>query len=283
SRSTHGDGLVAGNYSERFGSSRRFPGKVCKILSRVIIACTSNGDIFGDDRVAFLFELARDDCLERFRFNPEQLERRAERSSVDRQLVALGQFLHRHGAKLDTLCRFPGRDLLFVVNGGRAALQQMQVPIHRVLIERNEGVDLVTHVADRPVTGADCQESVASADDRLVRVVSVEMQPAPRKDKRENVPSGSDPLAVLTANADCEINFVHYAEPVFCCSPRKFAAPNANKQAKARMLGAEVTSTARTCALAENRRGKSPRSTRSFSAICWPIPIPGRRIASCKR
>jgi hypothetical protein len=28
------------------------------------------------------------------------------------------------------------------------------------------------------------------------------MQSAPRKDKRENVPSGSNPLAVLTANAD---------------------------------------------------------------------------------
>jgi len=93
------------------------------------------------------------------------------------------------------------------------------------------------------------------------------MQSAPRKDKRQNVPSGSDPLAVLTANADCEINFVHYAEPVFCCSPRKFAAPNANKQAKARMLGAEVTSTARTCALAENRRGKSHEEDKSFSLI----------------
>jgi hypothetical protein len=37
------------------------------------------------------------------------------------------------------------------------------------------------------------------------------MQSAPRKDNSENVPSGSDPLAVLTANANCEINFVHYA------------------------------------------------------------------------
>jgi hypothetical protein len=63
------------------------------------------------------------------------------------------------------------------------------------------------------------------------------MQPAPRKDKRENVPSGSDPLAVLTANADCEINFVHYAEPGFCRSARKFAAPGANKQAKGRKEG----------------------------------------------
>src|SRR5213083_2021370 len=110
----------------------------------------------------------------------------------------------------------------------------MQVPIHGVLIERNKHVDLVAHVADRAVTRANCQESMAATDDRLVSVVGVEMQPAPRKDERENVPSGSDPLAVLTANTDCEINFVHYDGISFCCSARKFAAPDVNKQAKAR-------------------------------------------------
>src|SRR5437667_12482102 len=103
----------------------------------------------------------------------------------------------------------------------------MQVPIHRVLIERDEHVDLVPHVADRAVAGANRQKSVAAADDRLVSVVGVEMQPAPRKDKRENVPSGSDPLAILTANADCEINFVHYAGTGVRCSAPKFAASDA--------------------------------------------------------
>jgi hypothetical protein len=58
------------------------------------------------------------------------------------------------------------------------------------------------------------------------------MQSAPREDKRQNVPSGSDPLAVLTANADCKINFVHYAG--FRCSVPKFAASCAIKQTKAR-------------------------------------------------
>jgi hypothetical protein len=59
------------------------------------------------------------------------------------------------------------------------------------------------------------------------------MQSAPRKDQRENVSSGRDPLPVLTSYADCEIDFVHYARTVFCCSAREFAAPTANKQAKA--------------------------------------------------
>src|SRR5258708_30045241 len=93
----------------------------------------------------------------------------------------------------------------------------MEMPIHRVLIERDENIDLVPHVSDRTVAGPNRQERVAAANDRLVSVVGVEMQSAPRKDERENVASGSDPLAVLSANADCEINFVHYAGTVFCC------------------------------------------------------------------
>ena len=68
-----------------------------------------------------------------------------------------------------------------------------------------------------PVAGANRQEGVAAANDRLVSVVGVEMQSAPRKDERENVASGSDPLAVLSANADCEINFVHFDGTSFCC------------------------------------------------------------------
>src|SRR5207249_10040282 len=228
-RSTHGDGLVAGNYSERFGSSRSFPWKGCKILSRVIVACTSDGQVFSHNRVALLLKLPRNDRLERFGFYPDYLKRRAERSGIDRQFVALGQLLHRHGAELDTIRGIPGRDLLFVVNRTCAALQKMQMPIHRVLIERNECIDLVTHGTDGPIARANCQKGMTATDNRLVSVVGVEMQSAPRKDKRENVPCGSDSLAVLTANADCEVNFVHYAGTRFCCSAHKFAASDANK------------------------------------------------------
>ena len=55
-----------------------FQEKRRKILGRVIVTCASDGHVFSDHRVALLFELARNDRLERFRFNPEQLERRAE-------------------------------------------------------------------------------------------------------------------------------------------------------------------------------------------------------------
>ncbi len=159
------------------------------------------------DRVAFLLELPGDDRFERLRFDPEQLQRGAERGGVDRQLVALGQLLHRHRAKLHAVGGLPRRDFLVVVDGAGAGLQQMQVAIHRVLIERNEDVDLVTHVAHGRIARANGQERVPAADDRLVGVVSIEMEPAPREDAGENVPGGGDALAVLAANADRKIYF----------------------------------------------------------------------------
>ncbi len=161
----------------------------------------------GHDCVAFLLELPGNDRFERLRFDAEQLQRGAERGGVDRQLVALGQFLHRHRAKLHAVGRLPRRDFLAVVNGAGARLQQMQMAIHRVLIERNEDIDLVPHVAHGRVARANGQESVPATNDRLVGVVGVEMEPAPREDASENVPGGGDALAVLAADADCKIYF----------------------------------------------------------------------------
>src|SRR4029079_13509514 len=77
--------------------------------------------------------------------------------------------------------------------------------IHRVLIERNEDVDLVPHVGHRRVTRPDGQEGMPSTNDRLVGVVSVEVESAPREDASENVAGGGDALAVFTAYADREI------------------------------------------------------------------------------
>ncbi len=168
----------------------------------------------GHDRVALLLELPGDDRFERLRFDPEQLERGAERGGVDRQLVAFGQLLHRHRAKLHAVGGLPGRDFFVVVNRAGAGLQQTQVAIHRVLIERDEDVDLVAHVAHGRVARANGQERVPAANDRLVGVVGIEMEPAPREDAGENVPGGGDALTVLAANADCEIYFGEFCHLV---------------------------------------------------------------------
>ena len=178
-----------------------------EILRRIFVTGPGDGDVSGHDLVALFLELPGDDRFERFRFDPEQLKRGAERGGVDRELVALGQILHRHRAKLNAVGGLAGRDFFAVVNGAGAGFQQTQVTIHRVLVERDEDVDLVPHVAHGRVARADGQERVPAADDRLVGVVGVEVEPAPRKDAGENVAGGGDALAVLAPNPDCEIDF----------------------------------------------------------------------------
>jgi len=124
--------LVTGNYSERFGSSRRLPGEGCKILSRVTVACASDGQVFSRNRVALLLKCREMTVSSGSGFYPEQLERCAESTGIDRQLVALWSIPSSAWAELDTSAAFPGMTFSLIVNRARAALQKMQVPIHRV-------------------------------------------------------------------------------------------------------------------------------------------------------
>jgi len=177
--------------------------------------------------------LSGNDRFGRLRFDAEQLKRSAERSSVDRQLVAFDQLLHWHRAKLPSVGGLTGRDFLVVVNRAGAGLQQMQVAVRRVLIERDEHVDLVTHVAHWRIARANRQECMSATDDRLIGVVGIQMEPAPREDPGENVPRRGDTLAVLAANADCEIYFSKFGhlfiEGGLCWTERAYASPSTAK------------------------------------------------------
>ena len=85
--------------------------------------------------------------------------------------------------------------------------------VHRVLVERDEDVNLVSHIADRRLAGADGQERMPTADDGLVGIVSVEMKSAPREDAGQNVARRGDALTVLTSNGNCEIGITHNNSP----------------------------------------------------------------------
>ncbi len=123
-RSAHRGGLVAGDDTQRFGSHRCLPRKRFEVLRRIIVAGPGDGYVFGHDGVALLLELSGDDRFERLRFDAEQLERGAERGSVDRQLVTFDQLLHWHRAKLHSVGGLPRFDFLIVVDGAGTGLQQ---------------------------------------------------------------------------------------------------------------------------------------------------------------
>ena len=197
-----------------FAPTGAFQENALKVLRRIIITGAGDRNVFGHDRVALFLELPGNDRFERLRFDPEQVERGTERGGVDRQLVAFDQFLHRHRAKLHAVGRLPGCDFFVVVDGAGAGLQQMQVAIHGVLIERDKDVNLVPHVAHRRIARPNGQERVSASDDRLIGIIGVEVEPAPRKNARENIPGGSDALTVLAADADCEIHFGEFCHLV---------------------------------------------------------------------
>ena len=239
-RAAHRGGLVAGDDAQRLCANRCLPRECFEILRGIFVTGPGDGDVPGHDLVALLLELPGDDRFERLRFNPEQLERGAERGGVDRELVALGQVLHRHRAKLHAVGGLTGHDFFAVVNRAGAGLQQTQVAIHRVLVERDEDVDLVPHVAHRRVARPNGQESVPAANDRLVGVVGVEVEPAPREDAGENIPGGGDALTVLATDADCEIHFGEFCHLIIgrslCWTERASANSNIAKFSRRRLL-----------------------------------------------
>src|SRR5688500_2637697 len=61
---------------------------------------------------------------------------------------------------------------------------------------------------------------MAAANERLVSVISVQVQPAPREDARENVARRCDTLSGFAADANCKINCSHLS-PVMGGLPGK--------------------------------------------------------------
>src|SRR5690242_15731677 len=88
------------------------------------------------------------------------------------------------------------------------------MPVHGVLVERNQDVELVTHAADGAVAGANGQKRVSAADDGLIGVVGVQIEAAPREDACQNVARGGDALPRFAADPDCKI----YSSHIQLCS-----------------------------------------------------------------
>ena len=83
------------------------------------------------------------------------------------------------------------------------------MPIHGILVEGDQYIDFVAHAAHRPVAGADCQERVTAANDRLIRVVGIEVQAAARENACQDVSCAGNALTVFAPDTDCKINGCH--------------------------------------------------------------------------
>ena len=75
-----------------------------------------------------------------------------------------------------------------IIEAGTASRQQSHVPVHRVLVEWNQQIksgSSVVAILSGPVLTV--RKGVTSANDGLIGVVGIEMQPATAKDLPENI------------------------------------------------------------------------------------------------
>ena len=92
-------------------------------------------------------------------------------------------------------------NLVLVVQDDSARSHQLQVAIHRVLIERDEQVELVTDAQQGLSSYAQCQEDVSATDNGLIGVVRLEVQSASHEDARQDVARRGDALPRRATNS----------------------------------------------------------------------------------
>ncbi len=78
------------------------------------------------------------------------------------------------------------------------------MPVHRVLVQGDQQIDPIAHVGDFVRAGADGEKSMAAANNGLVGVVDVQVQPTAAEDFRENVTRGGNALTGGAPNTNSE-------------------------------------------------------------------------------
>jgi hypothetical protein len=80
-----------------------------------------------------------------------------------------------------------------VVDTCGACGEQSEVAVHSVLVQRDQQIQAVAHVGDVLRTGANREKSVPTVDDRLISVVSIQVQAAATEDFCEDVAGVATP------------------------------------------------------------------------------------------
>ena len=184
----------------------KWPRKRFEIRGGVVISSPRDADILGDHGFALFFELLGQNLLQCLETNAHHAEASANCERVLGHLIPrdISQVRDRKGAELYALRGGARLDRVRVVNTCSAVGEQSKVAIHRVLIQRDQQIQAVTHVGDFFRASADREKSVATADDRLIGVVRIQVQAPAAENLREDVSGCSDALTGGASNADGE-------------------------------------------------------------------------------
>ena len=176
--------------------------------ARILVTGARDSDVLGHDLVALPLELLRQHLLERPALDADEAQDCGDGRGV---VVQRRRRQLRQGkrAELHAFRGAFGLQLALIEEDRRAWAHPPHVAVHRVLVERNQHVQLVAHAAHGRLAGPDGQEGVPAPDDRLVGVVGVDVQPAPHEQLGENGAGRGHALAGRPADPDRKIALRH--------------------------------------------------------------------------
>src|SRR5207249_11493978 len=183
---------------------------------RAVVACSCDARVFGHGGRAPPPELDRQDLLENLELDLDHAKDRGQRYGVLDEIAPDGgrQGFDGKRAELHAIGDDTRLDRVAVEEHRGARAHQPQVSIHGVLIQRDEHIDLVTLTENGLVTRAEGQEDVTAANDGLVRIVGIHVEPAADEDPRQNVAGSGNSLARRATNTNGKVDSAHSSSPV---------------------------------------------------------------------
>ena len=181
-----------------------------KVGYRVVVPGPGNAHVFVDNRLTLPLEPQGQTFFKDLEVQPQQMRGRAYGHGVLRQPVSGdAQFRHRQRAELYPIARFAGLDVVFVVQYPRPRPHELQVPVHRILVQAHEYVEFIAVGVYLLVTDTKVQKDMSATDDRLVSIVGVQVEAAPNEYTSKNIAWGGDALSGFTADSDRKIKTSH--------------------------------------------------------------------------
>ena len=201
---SHGHCDVAAEHRIAVPGHRKGPGKRLEIRSCVVVAGQCNSNVFSHYGIALFLELFGENffqCLETYAHHAES---GTHCEGVLGYLVPsnVSQLGDGKGAELYALRRYAGLDRVRVVDTCGAVGEQIEVPIHRVLIQRDQQIEAIAHICHSVRAGANREKSVSAANDRLIGVICIQVQAPAAENLREDVARCCDTLARGPSDSD---------------------------------------------------------------------------------
>jgi len=149
-RPAHGHGDIAAQDRVAVLRLEKWVWESREMRGGVIIAGPRNRDVFRHYCLALLLKLFPQDFFERREADTHHVETSADCQGVLCHFISrnVRQLGNRKWTKLHAIGGRARLDRVRVIDTRRARCEQLQVPVHGVLVQGNEQIDPVTHVGD---------------------------------------------------------------------------------------------------------------------------------------